>query len=411
MSGLVLVRFTLRTLLAMLLACALGLAGAALAAADPAVVADVQVIALPDDVHVIKIRSSGALPFDPLPPPASRAAAIRLHGAQLGDIASPLAAPFGTVTFTSEPQDRILVRLDFVGPGYRAAAQQGGTPGTVDIRVTFVPGATPPIVSNAAAAVTGPSTATLTWTSDEPADSRASYRLASGGTATTVSQPALVTSHTINLSGLTAGTLYAYEVTSADDSGNVSAPATGTFTTQSAALAFQESGGRLTMEAERAQQIIPRSGQDWVPGSGQSGFAGSGYVEALPATGAGYDTGYVTTSPELVFRARFATPGTYHVWVRGAAPTTSDDSVHAGVDGTGPASADRISGFGTGWTWRRTTMDGNSPATLSIPTAGIHTIHLWVREDGVKVDRVHLTTSTSSTAPSGSGPAESPLAP
>lgn len=55
-------------------------------------------------------------------------------------------------------------------------------------------------------------------------------------------------------------------------------------------------------------------------------------------------------------------------------------------------------------------MDG-APATLQIPSAGLQTIHLWMREDGMQVDTLRLRTSSSSAAPSGIGPAESPRAP
>ena len=173
-----------------------------------------------------------------------------------------------------------------------------------------------------------------------------------------------------------------------------------------AAQAFQESSGQVVMEAEHFDQPISRSSHDWLLKTTQTGFSGSGYMEALPNTGATINTGYTTTSPELVFNVQVTTTGTYYVWVRGAGPSGNDDTIHSGLDGTGPASADRISGFGTGWTWKRDTMDG-VPATLIVGTSGLHTIHLWMREDGFKVDKLLLRKSTSSTAPSGTGPAES----
>ena len=107
----------------------------------------------------------------------------------------------------------------------------------------------------------------------------------------------------------------------------------------------------------------------------------------------------------------FTTPGTYSVWVRGSAANGNDDSLHAGLDGAGPASADRLSSFtSSGWVWKRDTMDG-VPATLVITAPGLHTIHLWMREDGLKVDKILLRTSASSSAPSGKGPSESPRVP
>jgi hypothetical protein len=44
---------------------------------------------------------------------------------------------------------------------------------------------------------------------------------------------------------------------------------------------------------------------------------------------------------------------------------------------------------------------------LEINSAGAHTINVWMREDGFRLDRIVLTTD-SKYKPSGNGPAESP---
>jgi regulation of enolase protein 1 (concanavalin A-like superfamily) len=88
---------------------------------------------------------------------------------------------------------------------------------------------TPPVLSGVAAAP-GSTTATVTWTTDEPADSRVEY----GPTTAygqTRSGSALVTSHSIGLSGLTCATTYHYRVSSADAAGNRATGGDRTFTT------------------------------------------------------------------------------------------------------------------------------------------------------------------------------------
>lgn len=172
--------------------------------------------------------------------------------------------------------------------------------------------------------------------------------------------------------------------------------------------AFQETSGQVVINAERYDAKIPRDGRDWVLEKAISGYSGSGYLSALPNGGMTKDTTYATASPELVYNVAFTTTGTYYVWVRGSAASGTDDSLHAGIDGAGPASADRISGYPTSWKWNRTTMDASAPATLVVSTAGLHTIHFWMREDGFRFDKLLLRKSSSSTAPSGTGPAESP---
>ena len=88
---------------------------------------------------------------------------------------------------------------------------------------------TAPIISSVASSTTQ-TTATITWTTDETATSTVNYGTTSGyGTASTSSS--LVTSHSITLTGLTAGTTYHFQVASADASGNVATSSDQTFTT------------------------------------------------------------------------------------------------------------------------------------------------------------------------------------
>src|SRR3989338_6438671 len=114
--------------------------------------------------------------------------------------------------------------------------------------------------------------------------------------------------------------------------------------------AFQESAGQVVIEAEHFDANIARGGQSWTLETTTDGFSGSGYLTALPNSGVTINTNYTTTSPELSFNVQFATTGTYYIWVRGLGAT--DDTLHAGIDGTGPASADRLNGFTSSWNWQ-----------------------------------------------------------
>ena len=172
-----------------------------------------------------------------------------------------------------------------------------------------------------------------------------------------------------------------------------------------AADPFQESSGQVVMEAENSDAKISRNSKDWTLLTTTTGYSGSGYLQVLPNTGVVTDTGYTTTTPELQYRINFTTTGTYYTWIRGRGPTTNDDSIHAGIDGTAPSSAKGITGFPNSWTWSRSITGG--VATIVIGTTGIHTFNLWMREDGFIVDKILLRKDSSSTAPSGTGPAES----
>ena len=169
--------------------------------------------------------------------------------------------------------------------------------------------------------------------------------------------------------------------------------------------AFLESGGQVVLEAEHFSLNTPRASHTWDLTS-DSAASGGQCMSSNPNNGANVNTGYVTGSPQLNFPVLFTTTGTYQVWVRGLGAGSADRTVHAGLDGVGPTTADRISGFSTAYGWSKSTLDG-PVATISVTSAGVHTVNLWMREDGFRVDRLLLTTNTG-TVPSGTGPAESP---
>jgi Bacterial Ig domain/Purple acid Phosphatase, N-terminal domain len=78
--------------------------------------------------------------------------------------------------------------------------------------------------------------ATITWTTNAPGDSQVDYGTTSSyGTSTTVN-PALVTSHSVSLSGLTAGTTYHYRADSHDATGTLVTSKDASFTTASAVI-------------------------------------------------------------------------------------------------------------------------------------------------------------------------------
>ncbi len=97
------------------------------------------------------------------------------------------------------------------------------------VNVTAVPDTTPPQITNISSTVTT-STATITWTTDEQANSTVYYGTTQATTSTS-SSSSLVTSHSITLTGLSSSTLYYYNVSSCDSSGNCNTSVQYTFTT------------------------------------------------------------------------------------------------------------------------------------------------------------------------------------
>ena len=90
---------------------------------------------------------------------------------------------------------------------------------------------TPPIISNVQVSSIGETTATITWTTNELADSAISYGPSSAYEDGTLSDGGLVTSHSMTLTGLSDSTEYHFMIESADSSGNVGTTGDQTFTT------------------------------------------------------------------------------------------------------------------------------------------------------------------------------------
>ena len=93
------------------------------------------------------------------------------------------------------------------------------------------PDTTPPTFSAVAASSITEVSATITWTTNKPANSQLEYGLLISYGSQTPVDTALVTSHSLTISGLTAGTVYNYRLKSADVSGNLGISANFMFST------------------------------------------------------------------------------------------------------------------------------------------------------------------------------------
>ena len=169
---------------------------------------------------------------------------------------------------------------------------------------------------------------------------------------------------------------------------------------------FVESGGQVVVEAENYSALEFGSGNaqnsNWVsyPDANASGGIA---LRAEPNTGV--NTGLNQHGPRLDYDIEFSTPGNYSVFVRAAAPTGQDDSWHIGLDGV---AVTNISGYGMyhlgSWAWADE-ANGGLKVEVNVTTPGKHTLNLWMREDGVEIDKIVLNLSANE--PAGTGPVES----
>ncbi len=163
--------------------------------------------------------------------------------------------------------------------------------------------------------------------------------------------------------------------------------------------------GVAVLEVETGSPT-PGLSRNWLP-SPRAGAVG-GALRAGPDGGPAVAAAAApTVAPSVSIPVRFDTPGLYHVWVRAWAPDPAADSLHIGLDGEiQPLSTHLLTRTRGGWTWFRTRISYPT-ARLTVGTAGDHTVTLFMREDGIDVDRIVLSNRALG-APTGPGPAASP---
>ncbi|KAA0268112.1 MAG: hypothetical protein EDQ89_11425 [Acidobacteria bacterium] len=148
----------------------------------------------------------------------------------------PAESAAGTLTGVTRNEESVATTVRTVkGEPY---AFIDAAPG--DYAATYEPDQAGPAISNVAEDL-GPETATISWDTDEPSDSRVDYGTSPGSLGSTASDPGMGTSHSVGLSGLDPSTTYYYRVTSADASANATTEPGGaqpprSFTTPAATL-------------------------------------------------------------------------------------------------------------------------------------------------------------------------------
>jgi beta-glucosidase len=266
-------------------------------------------------------------------------------------------------------------------------------------------------------AMPGNAQVSLSWNAVSGAESYNIKRgTTAGGATTTVGTSA--TPSFVN-SMLTNGTTYFFATSAVNTCGAVSTQsanssevsatpsAGGSCTPTTVNCEFQMSGSVASVEGEHYFQIVTTgvtTGDTWNPFAAGAASGGQA-MQVGPDNGSFWTTiGTIqTTSPMLQFKVNFSA-GTFFLHLRGDASNGSNDSCWGGIDGVLRASnaSPTIYDFpetAGSWAWRS--------VSLGTVAVGIHDINVWAREDGFILDKLVITTS--STAPTGAGPAESVL--
>lgn len=168
----------------------------------------------------------------------------------------------------------------------------------------------------------------------------------------------------------------------------------------------------VVIEAERFTANVMQGSVPWNANATQ-GHSGEG---AMLADGPGISAitwpDYYTQSSRLDYAVTLASGGIYFVWIRGMAWSGSDTCI-PGLDGTGWAGNGNPSGSlwvpvvdPVDWTWGGGDGLTSQRITVAAAAPGAHTLSIWLREDGIIVDKILLTTDVDY-VPSGIGPAAS----
>jgi hypothetical protein len=148
----------------------------------------------------------------------------------------------------------------------------------------------------------------------------------------------------------------------------------------------------VAIEAEHFIQRISNSTHQWEPDRiiGASLTA----VSARPDSGTSMPfPDYLTLSPRLDYRVNFVRTGIHYIWMRGYAIGTDDYLVHVGLDGQRQSTAENIQiKEYNKWIWSGITENG-AYAVINVPSTGIHTINVYMHQDGFRLDKVALTTN------------------
>lgn len=168
-----------------------------------------------------------------------------------------------------------------------------------------------------------------------------------------------------------------------------------------ACFAFQEENGRLVLEAEDYKQTVPgrpSSIESQNPARDASAYSWyehqdfSGVLKALPDT---HPTNTLTDTngPALLYPINFTNPGIYYVYIKGFGADTNGDSIHVGLSGFSVVSSNK-NGFSLSsniqkphWTAK---PDEQNSVVINVPMPGIYTFYVWMRENGVSIDKIWL---------------------
>ena len=125
---------------------------------------------------------------------------------------------------------------------------------------------------------------------------------------------------------------------------------------------------------------------NWTLSTTEAGYSGTGYIEGTPSSAFCTATPPVSCGADMTFDFTVTVPGTYYVHFLVNSASSGRDSLHWGIDGSWLEDPNTDTVYGS-WVWE--TM-GVQTGSL---TAATHTLNVWMREGGQKIDKVVIDLS------------------
>jgi|GEM_PF-1618221 len=198
--------------------------------------------------------------------------------------------------------------------------------------------------------------------------------------------------------GIKSGSVCKYTVKMRDADGNETMPSplkSAVFEKSAYFLPDKTPSGAplIVMEAEHYQNNVNGKFHEWSLTDILAGYRGEGIMYGGPEDGPSIGD-YMVDAPRLDYRFKIDQPGKYYIWTRGYGRWWMSNSIYIGIDGN------QVQKAYVGWEnltyrWKHcSNMDSNKPLEpFQIDTPGIHTLNVWLCEDGCSVDAFLLTTA------------------
>jgi hypothetical protein len=139
--------------------------------------------------------------------------------------------------------------------------------------------------------------------------------------------------------------------------------------------------GIVSVEAENFDANVEMGGHAWELTGPKNGFAGELGME-VPQGRGNHTSNYAANSERLEYEINFVKTGTHYVWILAWGPDGGGDSCHVGLDGEEtPDSSQMSSGWNNNHQWSNGRYELPPPSRIDIPSTGVHTLDVWVRED------------------------------